>query len=90
MRRAEYLLLMATIPAYFVHSFTLTSPLSSDELDLLEMSSSYDDPASLRVYIRDVSLYVPPVRDSRFGFGLPEKLPSLDVIGSLLFQLFLS
>jgi len=85
--RAEYSLLLATIPAYFVHSYTFTSPLSADELDSLEMSSSSEDPASLRLYYRDVSLYSPTVRDSRFGFGIPTEMPFVGVMGSLLYQL---
>jgi len=87
MRRAEYSLLVATIPAYFVHSYTLTSPLSTHELDLLEMSSGDVEPAALRLYYRDVSLYSPIPRDSKFGFGIPSNLPSLGVLGSLLYQL---
>lgn len=86
-RRAEYMLLLATIPASFVHTYTLSSPLTSDEVDLLEMSTSTTGGASLRLYYRDVSLYNPPFRDSNLGFGLPTGLPPLGTLGSLLYQL---
>ena len=88
-RRAEYLAVMATIPAYYVHSFTLTSQLTADELALLKSTSAEQDPASLRVYIRDVSHYTPPFRDTDFDFGIPTQLPPLGLLGSLLYQLVL-
>lgn len=86
-RRAEYSLLLATIPAYYVHTYTLSSPLSVDELDLLKMSSSSLEAASLRLFHRDVSSYTPAPRDSQLGFGLPRELPPLGVLGALLYQL---
>lgn len=86
-KRAEYSLLLATIPAYFVHSYTITSPFSQRELDLLKMSSSTTSQAGLRLYYRDVSRYSPYPRDSRFGFGIPKNFPPLGVFGSLLYQL---
>lgn len=90
LRRAEYTLLMAGIPAYFVHTYTITSPLTADELDSLETSSSGVEPAALRLYYRDVTLYSPVPRDSRFGFGIPSGFPPLGTFGSLLYQLFFS
>jgi len=87
LKRAEYSLLLATIPAYFVHSYTLTSPLSAAELDSLKMSSFGPRPASLRLYYRDVSHYSPYPRDSKFGFGIPMGVPNGGVLGSLLYQL---
>lgn len=89
-RRAEYLATIATIPAYFVHSYSLSSPLTEDELEFLKASSSGPLPASLRIYHRDVSLYSPFVRNSRFGFGIPTSLPSVGTVGSLLYQLIFS
>lgn len=89
-RRGEYTILLATLPAYYVHSYTLSSPLSQDELDLLKMSNSLEEPAALRVYIRDVTLYTPFLRDSKFGFGIPTGLPPLGTVGSLLYQLLFS
>lgn len=86
-RRAEYTLLLATIPAYFVHSYTFESPLRDSELESLGMSSTGPHIASLRLYYRDKTLFNPVVRDSRFGFGIPTQLPSLGVMGSLLYQL---
>jgi hypothetical protein len=86
-RRAEYAMFLATIPAYYVHSYTLSSPLSDDELDLLKMSSSISEPACLRVYVRDVTKRPPFPRDTRLGFGLPSGIPSLGSLGSLLYQL---
>lgn len=90
LRRAEYSLLLATIPAYFVHTYTISSPLSSDELEILKTSSFDDQPATLRLYYRDISLYTPYPRDSKFGFGIPTGLPSIGTIGSLLYQLIFS
>jgi hypothetical protein len=86
--RAEYSLLLATIPAYYIHSYTLTSPLTVGELDHLKVSSTGTEPASLRVYYRDVSSYTPFPRDSKFGFGLPQGYPNSGILGSLLYQLF--
>jgi len=90
MRRAERSLELLTVPAYYVHSFTLTSPLTDDELDVLKASSVSPSPASLRLYFRDVSLYCPYPKDSRLGFGLPPGVPSVGIWGSLLYQLVFS
>jgi len=86
LRRCEYSLFIGTIPSYFVHSYTLTSPLTEEELDTMEASNSLISPASLKLYYRDVSLYSPVPRDSRFGFGMPRGLPPLATLGSLLYQ----
>lgn len=88
LRRAEYAAFMATCPGYYVHTYTITSPLTDAEYEALETSPSALDPVTLRVFIRDVSLYTPLPRDSKFGFGLPSKTPPFGVIGSLLYQLF--
>jgi len=88
-KRAEYSLLLATMPAYFVHTYTITSPFTAAELDVLQASGTYADPPSLRVYCRDVSHFSPFPRDSRFGFGIPDQYPPLGVFGSLLYQLIL-
>jgi len=90
MRRTEYAMLMAFIPAYYVHTYTITSPLSVYELSALKMTNSSTEPARLRLYYRDVSLYTPSPRDSRFGFGIPTSLPPAGLLGSLLYQLFIS
>jgi len=87
-KRAEYSLLLATLPAYYVHSYTISSPLTPFELDSLEMSSSGAEPASLRLYYRDISRYTPAVHDSKFGFGIPSGLTNGGTLGSLLYQLF--
>jgi hypothetical protein len=84
--RAEYSLLLATIPAYFVHTYCLSSPFTETELDTLEMSNVEVRPAMLRIYYRDLSLYSPFPHDSRFGFGIPHQLPPLGSLGSLLYQ----
>jgi hypothetical protein len=87
MRRAEYSLLLANIPAYYVHSYLLTSPLSQPELALLKAASSPGKTAVLRLFYRDWSIYTPFPRDSRFGFGIPTGIPSVGSFGSLLYQL---
>jgi len=86
-RRSEYAALLATIPAYYVHTYTLSSPLSADELDLLKMSNSSSKPACLRLFVRDVTSRTPFPRDTRFGFGIPSGIPSVGTLGSLLYQL---
>lgn len=85
-KRAEYSLLSAGIPAYFVHTYLITSPLTEDELEHLKVSSVGTVPASLRYFQRDVSLHSPCPRDSVFGFGLPTKFPPLGTLASLLYQ----
>jgi hypothetical protein len=90
LRRAEYSLLMSTIPAYFVHTYAISSPLSSDELDILKASSGSHSSPSLRLYYRDLSLVSPAIKDSKFGFGMPSGIPSLGTFGSLLYQLIFS
>lgn len=89
-RRAEYSLLLATIPAYFVHTYTISSPFLDSELSSMKMSGSQPDFPYLRLYYRDVSHFSPAVRDSKFGFGIPTELPNSGILGSLLYQLFLS
>jgi len=86
-RRAEYALLLTSLPAYYIHSYTITSPLTAFELDSLEMSSSGAEPASLRLYYRDISRFTPVVRDSKFGFGIPSGFTNGGTLGSLLYQL---
>lgn len=87
MRRVEYSLLLATIPAYYVHSYTLSSPFTQSELDTMEASNSTDERSSLKLFYRDVTLHSPAPMDSRFGFGIPNEYPPLGLFGSLLFQL---
>jgi len=86
MRRAEYSLLLSTIPAYFVHTYLISSPLTDDELETLKASTTHQSPATLRLFYRDVSLYSPVPRDSRFGFGVPTGIPFVGTLGSLLYQ----
>lgn len=89
LNRAETIGISMIVPAMFVHTLAITSPLTADELDTLGVSSIGDPPACLRAYYRDVSLYTPEPRYSRFPFGVPTSLPSSGIIGSLLYQLFL-
>jgi len=86
-RRAEYSAILLSLPAYFVHSYTLTSPFTSDELAAWNLSSSSEEPAGLKAYYRDLSFYSPIPRDSRFGFGIPTGIPIIGTAGSLLYQL---
>jgi len=87
MRRAEYSTIMASIPAYFVHSYLVTSPLTPFELEKLSLSSSSASPASMRLYFRDLTSYNPYVRDNGLGLGMPASLPPIGTLGSLLYQL---
>lgn len=87
-RRAEYSAYLLTLPAYYVHTYTLSSPFSSQELEAWNLRSFSEQSAGLRVYYRDLSLFSPLPRDSRFGFGLPQGLPPVGTFTSLLYQLF--
>jgi len=86
----ENSLFLATIPSYFVHTYTIESVLTDSELESLEISSSADDPLRLRLYYRDVSIYSPGPRPSRLPLGQPQGSPSLVTFGSLLYQLIFS
>jgi hypothetical protein len=89
-KNAEYSLVLATVPAYFVHTYTLVSHLSDDELAYVGAASANSLPVSLRIYRRDVSIHSPFPRDSKFGFGLPTQLPPLGTVAALLYQLIFS
>jgi hypothetical protein len=86
-KRAEYSAFLGTIPAYYVHSYAISSPFEDSELTKWNLVSNRNDPLSLRLYYRDVSLFVPLPRDSRFGFGIPTNLPPVGVVSALLYQL---
>lgn len=85
-RRMEYAALMTTIPAYYVHTYALTSPFTAIELDHWDMATSTANPLSMKVFYRDVSLYSPLPYDSELGFGIPSTLPPLGTVASLLWQ----
>jgi hypothetical protein len=87
MKRAEYAILLMTIPAYYVHTYAITTPLTTEELALWSVSTSSIDPLSMKVFYRDVSLYTPFPMDSKFGFGIPTSLPPIGTIGALLYQM---
>jgi len=89
-RRAESTILLSTLPAYYVHTYTLTSPLTEDELVLLKASSDRSRAASLRIYVRDVTTFTPAPHDSHLDFGIPQGFPSYGTLGSLIWQLFFS
>lgn len=82
--------IQALAPSSYVHSYTLTSPFTEAELDALKASSTGSVPAGLKVYVRDKTHHPPFPRFSRFPFGVPTEFPSSGLIGSLLYQLFLS
>jgi hypothetical protein len=86
-KRAEYASLLLDVPAYFVHTYAITSPFVESELASWEMTSFASNPLSFRAYWRDVSHYSPLPRDSKFGFGLPQHLPPSGVIAALIYQL---
>lgn len=89
LRRAEYSVLLMTIPAYYVHTYTISSPFTDAELAAWNLQNSSSKPSTLRLFYRDLSLYSPVPRDSRFGFGIPSELPPIGTLGSLLYQLLL-
>jgi len=87
MKRLEYLGAMLNIPASYVHTYTITSPFSADELEHWNLQSSPHDPLSFKLFYRDVSLYTPLPRYGGFGFGIPTQLPPVGTLGSLLYQI---
>jgi hypothetical protein len=89
LRNLELIGASSLIPIAYVHSYLLTSPLTTAELDAVSASSTGILPAQVRVYIRDKTLYPPFPKYSRFPFGVPATFPSLGLVGSLLYQLFL-
>jgi hypothetical protein len=88
-RRAEYASVMLGLRAYYCHSYTVEAPFTAVELENWSLSSSGRNELSMRVYYRDISLYAPLPRNSRFGFGLPTSAPPLGVVLALLDQLFI-
>lgn len=90
MRRAEFGLIATTLAARYIHTYTLTSRMTDDELDSLSVSNSGRHEPYLKVYYRDISSYSPYPRDSRFGFGVPSGLPPMGSLGALLYQLVFS
>lgn len=86
-KRFEYSALLAGIPAYYVHTYTLTSEFTEDELLAWKTSNLSTDRASLRLFYRDVSSYSPIPMNSRFSFGSPQGLPPLGTLASLLYQM---
>jgi len=84
LRRAEYSLIMSDIPAYYVHSYSLTQRLSDEAMDYIGVDS-LERPIN-NYFIRDLSVFTPKITDSRFGFGIPDKLPPLGTMAALLFQ----
>lgn len=87
-RRAEFSILLSALPILYVHSYSLTSPFTTEELSSIQTLSIGSEAFSMKVYLRDITLRSPFPRDSRFGFGIPTKIPSLGLIGSLVYQLF--
>jgi len=85
--RAEYTLALASVPAYYVHTYEFISPFTQTELEEWRFSSLSSQPAALRVYNRDISVFCPTVKDSKFGFGLPSGFPPLGTLGAVLYQL---
>lgn len=87
LKRVEYATLMSTIPAYYVHTYTITSPFTVSETSNWSMASDEYNPLSIKLFYRDVSLFSPLPRDSRFGFGIPTRLPPIGAAGALLWQI---
>jgi hypothetical protein len=88
LERIETSALLIGVPALFVHTYTLTSPLTPDELKAFSATSLDATPPELRVHWRDVSKFSPVPRYSRFGFEFPANWPPLGLVGSLFYQLF--
>lgn len=78
---------LSPIPASYVHSYTLSSELSAQELTTLNVVSTNGTLPTLRVYNRDVSFYYPFPRASKYNFGM--SIPSTDSIATTLLRLVL-
>jgi hypothetical protein len=89
-RREELSSVMNFLQLYCVHTYSFVSPFTLGELDRFKASSSDSKLAGLKVYFRDVSLYYPLQKSTRFAFNIPTGTPRWDIIGSLVYQLFLS
>lgn len=88
-RRAEYSTVLLGMPAVYCHSYLVEAPFRTSELENWNLSTSRENELSMKVYFRDISLYAPLPRNTRFGFGLPTSAPPLGVVGALLYQLFI-
>lgn len=69
----EAMTLLAFVgPRVFVHSFLLRMPLDDSVLDFLGLSgftAAPNEPGEIRLFVREVSRYLPGARSSRFDFG---------------------
>lgn len=77
----------------YVHSFRVDSPFTDDELAIYGLATSLlpgSIPPLMRVFRREVSACVPPVRDGRFDFRIPGRAPPWFLPGSLLWQVLLA
>jgi hypothetical protein len=87
LRNIEVIGTSSIIPILYIHTYTITSPFTMDELEALGASSTGNQPAGLRVYNRDYTYYTPVPRNSRFSFGTPSDFEHFAILGSLLYQL---
>lgn len=69
-----------------VHSYTLTSVLTDSEMDECNLSSLSGPNPCMRVYIREISRYIPLGSISRFDFERPTRAPDWSIVASLLWQ----
>ena len=72
----------------FTHTYLITSPLTAMELGGYGLAPS-QVPGSrpeLRVFVRDVSSYIPPPRSGLYDFAMPTRLPNWLTAGSLAWQ----
>jgi hypothetical protein len=90
LNRLETSAFLCTVPAYYVHTYELTTPFTTEELEYLGASDIGATAAEIKIFNRDVSIFAPMPLYSRFGFGMPTGSPSWAVVGSLFYQLFLS
>jgi len=70
-----------------VHTFTLTSDLTDEEMNKCELANSLPGlNPHLRVFVREVSAYIPLYSASRFDFERPTRAPDWSIVASLLWQ----
>lgn len=90
LRDLESLTLLSAIgPRVVVHSYLVDIPLDEAALSFLGIDSyrSLGAPAVVRLYVREVSQHMPPIRNGSIDFALPVSTPNWATAGSLLWQL---
>lgn len=82
----DQLLWMAVTTQWCLHSYAITYYPTPEELSSYGLVSSSEKPFGLRYYIREFSLCMPKLRDSKYDYLAPDHGPDPIVVGSLVWQ----